>query len=61
MVASIQPSGKERVDLEHSVIFLYVELEGVVDAMIAHGFTISTCRDWNLWGWTKWSNESMNY
>ena len=58
MVASIRLLGKERADLEHSVIFLYLELEGVVDAMIAHGFTLSTDRDWNFWGWTKWSEKA---
>lgn len=60
MVAAISPLAKQRSDHSHSVIFLGIELDKVIDAMTDSGYVLSTDPTWNPWGWTPWSNESWD-
>ena len=58
MMAILQPFSEGRVELDHSVIFLGIDLEKVIDTIIDRGFVLSSDRHWNPRGWTPWSNES---
>ena len=60
MVAAILPLAKQRSDHSHSVIFLNVDLEKVIESLTTSNYVLSTNPEWNPWGWTPWSNESWN-